>query len=248
MGRLQGKRTIITGGTSGIGLETAKQFVAEGAGVIVTGSSDDSLARAREVLGDGVGYIKADSGDVAAQNRVAEEAKARFGLVDAVFLNAGMGDFRPVGQWDEESFDRSFAVNTKGPFFLIQALKPILNNPSSLIINGSINAHIGMATSSVYAATKAALISLARTISGELIGQGIRVNAISPGPIRTPMHFKAGISEEDAKVINDSLTPMIPARRFGEPSEIAKTAVFLASDEASFFVGAEFLIDGGMHF
>jgi NAD(P)-dependent dehydrogenase (short-subunit alcohol dehydrogenase family) len=159
-----------------------------------------------------------------------------------VFLNAGVGDFRPVEQWDETGFDRSVAINLKGPFFLVQALLPMLANPASIVLNTSINARIGMPNSSVYAATKAGLISLARTLSGELIARGIRVNAVSPGPIATPLHGKIGMTDADVA----ALVAQIPAGRRGDPIEIAQAVLFLASDEGAFTVGSEFVIDGGM--
>lgn len=243
MARLAGKRALITGGTSGIGLETARQFLAEGARVAVTGSNKATLAAVREALGKEVVVIAADAGDVAAQKRVADEIGKAFGGLDILFVNAGIGEFRPLDDWDEAAFDRSFAVNFKGPFFLIQALLPLFANPASIVLNTSINAHIGMPNSSIYAASKAALSSLIRTLSGELLGRrGIRVNAVSPGPIATPLHGKIGLN---AAAI-EGLVAQIPARRRGEPSEIAKAVVFLASDEAAFTVGSELTIDGGM--
>jgi NAD(P)-dependent dehydrogenase (short-subunit alcohol dehydrogenase family) len=242
MSRLKGKRALITGGTSGIGLETAKQFIVEGARVAVTGSSAKSIEEARHVLGKDVLVIQSDAGDVAAQKAVAEQVKKAFGGLDAVFINAGIGDFRPVDGFDEAGFDRSFAVNVKGPYFLIQALLPILANPASIILNTSINAHIGMPMSSIYAASKAALQSLIRTLSGELIGRGIRVNAVSPGPIATPLHGKIGMDDAAIK----GLITQIPAGRRGDPSEVAKAVIFFASDESRFTIGAELTIDGGM--
>ena len=153
---------------------------------------------------------------------------------------------RPLEQFDEAGFDRSFALNVKGPYFLIQALLPVFANPASIVMNTSVNAHIGMPGTTVYAATKAALISLARTISGELISRGIRVNAVSPGPIATPLYGKLGFSEDQLKEVAASIQGKVPAGRFGNPSEIASAVVFLASDEAAFTVGSELLIDGGM--
>lgn len=180
MKRLQNKRALITGGTSGIGLATAQAFLAEGAHVAITGTNPDTLAAASATLGADVVAIRADAGSVADQARIAAAVQQAFGGLDVLFINAGLGDFRPLEQWDEVGFDRSFAVNVKGPFFLVQALLPSLANPASIVLNSSINARIGMPASSVYAATKAALLSLARTLSGELIGRGIRVNAVSP--------------------------------------------------------------------
>lgn len=246
MNRLNGKRSLITGGTSGIGLETARQFLAEGARVAVTGSSAESLASARRELGEGVLYLQADAGDVAAQAGIAEALRAHFGGLDAVFVNAGIARLAPVESWDEAAFDRSLAVNLKGPFFLIQALLPLLARPAAVVLNTSINVHIGMPNSSVYAASKAGLLSLARTLSGELIGRGIRVNAVSPGPVATPLYGKLGLSTADLEKASTAILSQVPAGRFGEPLEIAKAVVFLASDEARFTVGSELIIDGGM--
>ena len=241
MKRLSNKRALITGGTSGIGFETARQFVAEGARVAITGSNPATLDAARAELGD-VLAIRADAGDVAAQKAVANTIRESFGGLDILFANAGIGEFRPLEQWDEAGFDRSVAVNLKGPFFLVQALLPIFANPASIVLNTSINAHIGMPTSSVYAATKAGLISLARTLSGELLARGIRVNAVSPGPIATPLYGKIGMDEAAVK----ELVAQIPAGRRGDPNEIAQAVVFLASEESAFTVGSELIIDGGM--
>jgi NAD(P)-dependent dehydrogenase (short-subunit alcohol dehydrogenase family) len=242
MNRLKGKRTLITGGTSGIGLETARMFIAEGARVAVTGSNPATIKVAQREFGHSVLAIRADAGDVSAQQGIVDEVGKAFGGLDAVFLNAGIAEFRPLEQWTEEAFDRSIAVNLKGPLFLVQALLPILANPASIILNTSINARIGMPNSTVYAATKAGMVSLARTLSGELIQRGIRVNAISPGPVQTPMHDHAGL----VGVALDALVAQIPLGRRGQPSEVASAVVFLASDEGAFTVGSEFVIDGGM--
>jgi NAD(P)-dependent dehydrogenase (short-subunit alcohol dehydrogenase family) len=244
--RLQGKRTLITGGTTGIGLETARQFIAEGARVAVTGTNPKNLEEAARILGPEALVLRSDAADVAAQAALAATLKEAFAGLDAVFINAGIAELRPVEQWTPADYDRSFAINVRGPFFLVQALLPLLADPSSIVLNTSINAHIGMPTSSVYAATKAALLSFARTLSGELIGRGIRVNAVSPGPISTPLYGKLGLPAADLDKMAGSILGQIPAGRFGEPSEIAKAVVFLASDESKFTVGSELVIDGGM--
>lgn len=246
MNRLIGKRTLVTGGTSGIGLETARQFLAEGARVAVTGSSAEGLERAHAELGPDVLVLRSDAGDVAAQARAAAQIGEAFGGLDAVFINAGVAEFRPLAQWDEAAFDRSMAINLKGPFFLLQSLLPLLANPSSVVLNTSINAHLGMPNSSVYAASKAGLISLARTLSGELIPRGIRVNAVSPGPVSTPLYGKLGLPADELQKTAAAILSQVPAGRFGEPIEIAKAVVFLASDESAFTVGSELIIDGGM--
>jgi len=246
MNRLINKRALITGGTSGIGIETARQFLAEGARVAITGSSDASIAAARQEFGDRVLILRSDAGVVAEQPALAKAILEAFGGLDTVFINAGIAQLKPVEQWDEAAFDRTFAINLKGPYFLLQALLPLLANPSSVVLNTSVNAHIGMPTSSVYAASKAGLISLARTLSGELIGRGIRVNAVSPGPVTTPLYGKLGLSTEDLDKTAASIRALVPAGRFGTTTEIAKAVVFLASDESAFTVGSELLIDGGM--
>lgn len=246
MGRLAGKRALITGGTTGIGLETARQFLREGARVAITGHNPATLESAAKELGANAVVISSDASDVNAQKVLAEDVKKQLGGLDVLFVNAGIVDMRPLDQFDSAAFDRSFNINLKGPYFLIQALLPLFANPTSIVLNGSVNAHIGMPNTTVYAATKAALISLARTLSGELISRGIRVNVISPGPISTPLYGKLGFSEDQLKTVAASIQGQVPAGRFGNPSEIASAVLFLASDESAFTVGSELLIDGGM--
>ena len=246
MNRLKGKRALITGGTSGIGLETAKQFINEGARVAITGRNPATLEAARNELGQDVLIIPSDSSNVAAQRQVAEAVQLAFGGLDVLFVNAGIAELKPVEQWDEAAFDRSFAVNLKGPYFLIQALLPVFANPTSIVLNTSVNAHIGMPNTSVYGATKAAMLSLVRTLSGELISRGIRVNSISPGPISTPLYGKLGLSSDDLASVAASIQSLVPAGRFGTPVEIANAVVFLASDESAFTVGSDLMIDGGL--
>ena len=246
MTRLTGKRALITGGTSGIGLETAKQFIAEGARVAVTGTNPVTLEEARLALGPDAIVLRSNAGDVADQKALATKLKDAFGQIDAVFINAGVAELKPLDAWDEAGFDRVFDINVKGPLFLVQALLPILANPASIVLNGSINAHIGMANSSVYAASKAALISLGKTLSGELVARGVRVNTVSPGPIQTPLYGKLGFSDAQLQEVAGAIQGQIPTGRFGTPSEVAKAVVFLASDESAFTVGAELVIDGGM--
>jgi len=246
MERLKGKRALITGGTTGIGLETAHQFLKEGARVAITGKTPATLEAARRELGPDVLVIASDASDAAAQKQVAETVRQTFGALDALFVNAGIVDMRPLEQIDPAAFDRSIAINLKGPFFLIQALLPVFANPASIVMNGSVNAHIGMPNTTIYAASKAALISLVRTLSGELISRGIRVNAVSPGPISTPLYSKLGFSEDQLKTVAASIQGQVPAGRFGKPSEIASAVVYFASDESAFSVGSELLIEGGM--
>ncbi len=246
MDRLKGKRALITGGTSGIGLATARQFLQEGARVAVTGRDAATLEKARQQLGAEVLVIPSDAGDPAAQKQVADTVHASFGALDVLFVNAGIADLRPVEQWDEAGFDRAFTVNVKGPFFLIKALLPIFANPASVVLNTSVNAHIGMPNTSIYGATKAALLSFARTLSGELLPRGVRVNAVSPGPISTPLYNKLGLSDADLEAVAKSIQSQVPAGRFGNPDEVASAVVFLASGESAFVVGSEISVDGGM--
>jgi len=247
MNRLKDKRALITGGTTGIGLATARQFLAEGARVAVTGTNPATLEAARKELGSDVLVLSSNAGDVQAQKTLVAAVADAFGTIDVLFVNAGIADLRPIDQWDETAYDRSFSINLKGPYFLIQALLPIFGNPASIILMTSINAHIGMAGSSIYAATKAGLLSMARTLSGELISRGIRVNAVSPGPISTPLYGKLGMSEADLKATAETLRNQVPAKRFGEPREVADAVVYFASDESAFTVGSELVIDGGMY-
>lgn len=246
MQKLLGKSALITGGTSGIGLETAQRFVSEGARVIITGSSAKSVDAAKQQFGDQVLAVESDAGNLAAQNDLAALVATHFGKLDIVFLNAGIATLKPIESWGESEFDRLMDVNLKGPFFLMQRLLPSLASPASVIINGSINARIGMANSSVYAASKAAIISFARTLSGELIDRGIRVNAISPGPVETPLYGKLGMSDEELSATASAIAQQIPAGRFGRADEIAELVLLLASDASAYIVGSDFVVDGGM--
>lgn len=246
MDRLKGKRALITGGTSGIGLETAREFMNEGARVAITGKNPATLESARKELGSDVLVVESDAGDIRGQKAVAETVKKEFGGLDILFANAGIVDMRPLEQWDEAGFDRSMGINFKGAFFLIQALLPLFANPASIVLMASVNGNIGMPNSSVYGASKAAMRSLARTLSGELAPRGIRVNAISPGPIATPLYGKLGLSENQMKEMGDSLKAQVPMHRFGQASEVAKAVVYFASDESAFTMGSELVIDGGM--
>jgi len=245
MARLQGKRTLITGGTSGIGLETAKQFLAEGARVIVTGVNPDSIAKAQAELGPEVPVLRADSASVAAQMELAQVIKEHYGQLDVAFLNAGVSVWLPIEEWTEDMFDRSFDINVKGPYFLMQALLPVFANPASVVLTTSVSAHAGADRSSVYAATKAALLNMSKTLSTELLGRGIRVNAVSPGPVETPLYDKLGIPEAYREQLNKEIAATIPLGRFGTSDEVAKAVLYLASDESRWTVGSEIVLDGG---
>jgi len=245
MSRLQGKRTLITGGTSGIGLETAKQFLIEGARVVVTGVNPDSIEKAKTELGSEVLVLRADSASVVAQKELAQAVKDHYGQLDVAFLNAGVSVWMPIEEWTEEMFNRSFDINVKGPYFLIQALLSVFANPASVVLNTSISAHVGVARSSVYAATKAAFLNMSKTLSSELLERGVRVNAVSPGPVETPLYDKLGIPVAYREQVKKEVAATIPLGRFGTPEEVAKAVLYFASDESKWTVGSEIIVDGG---
>jgi len=246
MGKLDGKVAVVTGGNSGIGLATAKEFSDQGARVAISGRDQQTLNSAKKEIGNGVLVVKADTSKLEDIDALFGAVKKEFGKIDVLFVNAGVGKFVPIESVDEEFFDQIMDINFKGAYFTIQKALPLLNDNASIILNTSINAHIGMANSSVYAASKAALITLARTLSAELVGRGIRVNAVSPGPVTTPIFDKAGLAPQDRQALVESIQAQVPMKRFGLPEEIAKTVLFLASSDSSFLLGTEIVADGGM--
>jgi len=246
MARLKGKHALITGGTSGIGLETARQFIAEGANVAITGRHPQALQAADRELGGQALLLQSDAGHLQDQRDLARQLSAHWQRLDVVYVNAGDVTHRNLEDWDEAAYDHLMAVNLKGPFFLLQALLPLLADPTSVILCGSVSAHIGLPQSNAYAASKAGLLSLARTLSGEWKGRGIRVNGLSPGPTSTSALGKLGLpAEAQARLVED-IRQLVPIGRMGTPLELAKAAVFLASDESSFVVGTELQVDGGV--
>ncbi|MBD1590006.1 SDR family oxidoreductase [Pseudomonas typographi] len=246
MNRLRDKFALITGGTSGIGLETARQFMAEGATVAVTGRDETALECARQALGKAALAIRCDAGAIDEQHALAQALARQWPRLDVLYINAGDVTHLPLQAWDEARWDRLMATNLKGPFFLIQALSSLLADPASVILCGSASAHIGLAQSSAYAASKAGLLSLARTLSAELLARGIRVNGLSPGPTETPALAKLAPTPEQQQALRAQVRALVPIGRMGTPWELAKAAVFLASDESRFVVGTELLVDGGV--
>ncbi|WP_410209992.1 SDR family oxidoreductase [Aquirhabdus sp.] len=246
MSRLKDKYALITGATSGIGLETARQFLAEGAKVAITGRNAEALQEAGGLLGNEAILIQSDAGKLDDQRALAERLGHVWPRLDIAFLNAGDVTHRPLEDWDEQTYDNLMATNLKGPFFLLQVLLPLLANPASVILCGSVSARIGLPQSSAYAASKAGLLSLARTLSGEWIQRGIRVNGLSPGPTTTPALQKLGLKDEELDALAAEIRQLVPIGRMGTSLELAKAAVFLASDESSFVVGTELLVDGGV--
>ena len=246
MGKLEGKVAVITGGNSGIGLATAKEFKDQGARIVITGRDQQTLDEAKREIGGDVLAVQSDASSLTEMDKLFAAVKERFDHIDVLFINAGIGKFAPVEAVTEELFDLVMDANFKGAYFTIQKALPLLNDNASIILNTSINAHLGMPNSSVYAASKAALLTLARTLSSELVGRGIRVNAISPGPIATPILNRIGLPPEAIDATVKSLKEQVPMKRFGRPEEIAKTALFLASTDSSFLLGTEIIADGGM--
>lgn len=240
MARFTHKTVLVTGGTSGIGLAAAYAFKVEGAHVIVTARP----GKAHEA--EGFELVPLDAADVLGARALGAHLAAAGRTLDAVFVNAGIAEFAALADASEDLWDRTFATNAKGAYFLIQALRPVLARGASIVLNGSINAHIGMPNSSIYAASKAALISLARTLSAELLPQGARVNVISPGPVTTPLYNKLGFDADTLREVAAQIQSQVPLGRFGTPEEVASTVLHLSAPESAFIVGAEIIVDGGM--
>lgn len=246
MNRFIGKTVLVTGGNSGIGLAAAKAYAAEGARVVITGRDEAALEKARQEISANAVALRSDSAslqDAVLLHELLNQLNIR---LDAVFLNAGIAKFAPFADVEESLWDQIFDVNTKGAYFQIQALLPLLNKGAAIVINGSINAHIGMPGSSVYAASKAALISLAKTLSAELLPQGIRVNVVSPGPVSTPIYGKLGMDAASLEATAKQIQMQVPLGRFGTPEELASTVLHLTASESAFIVGSEIIVDGGM--
>jgi len=246
MRKLEGKVAVITGGNSGIGLATAKEFKEQGARVVITGRDQQTLDEAKRDIGGDVLAVRSDTSRLTDIDKLLAAVKEKFGKIDVLFVNAGIGKFVPVAEVTEELFDSIMDINFKGAYFTIQKALPFLNDNASIVLNTSIVAHIGMPNSSVYAASKAALLTLVRTLSAELVGRGIRVNAVSPGPISTPILNRLGLPPEALAETKNGLEGQVPMKRFGRPEEIAKTVLFLASSDSSFLLGTEIIADGGM--
>jgi NAD(P)-dependent dehydrogenase (short-subunit alcohol dehydrogenase family) len=246
MTRFQGKSVLVTGGSSGIGFAAAKAFASEGARVVITGRDADALDTARIAVGADAMAVRNDAGSVAAARELASAISAAGIRLDAMFVNAGIAKLASFADVDEALWDATFNTNVKGAYFQIQALLPLLNKGASIVINGSINAHIGMPSSSVYAASKAAVISLAKTLSAELLPQGVRVNVVSPGPVQTPLYGKLGLDAATLEATAAQILEQVPVGRFGTPDEIASTVLHLSAPESAFIVGTEIIADGGM--
>lgn len=244
--RLDDKVAIITGGNSGIGLAIARRFVDEGASVAIFGRDETTLQEAADEFGSSCITVRGDAADPADLQRLAEETASAFGGVDIVVVNAGIFEFGPIADMDVESFDRTSDVNFRGAFFTVQAALPYLGDGSSIVLVTSGSNLVGLPDAPVYAATKAAVRSLVRSLAADLKNNGIRVNALSPGFVDTPIFERTGITGEDRAQFVHIMSQQIPMGRFGRPEEIAAAALFLASDEASYITGIELPVSGGL--
>jgi NAD(P)-dependent dehydrogenase (short-subunit alcohol dehydrogenase family) len=244
-GKLEEKIALITGGNSGIGLATAKQFVNEGAYVFITGRREAELAAAKKQIGKNVTAIQGDVSNLDDLDRLFAQIKKEKGKIDIVFANAGIARYAPIGTITEDFFDAIFDINVKGVLFTVQKALPLLRDGGSIILNASIVGSKGLSSNSVYSATKAAVRSFARTWTTDLKDRGIRVNAMSPGPIDTPGLSELLASSETGEQRKKMISNTVPLGRFGKPEEIAKAVVFLASDDASYITGIELFVDGG---
>ena len=245
MGKLTNKNILITGGNSGIGLATAQEFDREGARVAICGLNERTLQAAKGTLGAESLAGRADVSNLADLDTMFATIKREFGHLDGLFVNAGYSEFLPFEEVTEQSFDKVIAVNFKGAYFTIQKALPLLRPGSSVIINASVGARKGWPTTSTVSTSKAAVVHLARILSAELVDRGIRVNTLSPGPTDTAM-FGRFPGEEQGEAVKDVLGANNPSKRIANPLEIAKLAVYLASDDSAYVVGADFLIDGGV--
>ena len=246
MSRLANKTALITGGTTGIGFATAQAFLAAGARVAITGQNAARVTAAVKALGAGAIGIQADQGSIADLDKCAARVKAEFGALDVLFVNAGIVKPATLADITPEHVAEHLNVNFTGALFTIQRMLPLLKNPASVILTSTTFTEKGVPGMSVYSASKAAIRSLARSFSAELLPRGIRVNVISPGPIETPIFGKLGLPPEALDAMAGQMLGMVPMGRFGKPEEIARAALFLASEDSAYMAGQEIVIDGGM--
>ncbi|MFD8158572.1 SDR family oxidoreductase [Streptomyces malaysiensis] len=246
MGLLEGKTALVTGGSTGIGLASAVRLAAEGAHVFITGRRKTELDAAVETIGSATAVV-GDIADLAARDRLYEAPRDRGQGLDVLFANASVAEFVPLEQITEEHFDTLFGINVRGTLFTVQKALPLLNDGASVILNGSTNVDVGDEAFGVYAASKAATRSFARTWANELKGRGIRVNTVTPGPTDTPGLSGLAPDPEQAAGLRQHLATQVPLGRLGRPEEIAAAVAFLASGQSSFITGSSLYVDGGLN-
>jgi NAD(P)-dependent dehydrogenase (short-subunit alcohol dehydrogenase family) len=246
MKRLEGKVAVVTGGNSGIGLATAKRLQEEGAKVAISGRSKQTLADAVKSIGNGILAVQSDVAKLTDIDKLFAEVAQKLGKIDVLFVNAGIAKFAPLSDTPETLFDETYDINIKGAYFTIQKALPFLNDGASIILNTSVADSTGTIGASAYSSTKAALRSLARTAAAELVGRGIRVNTVAPGPIVTPIFGRTGLPQEAVDQFAKDVLTRVPMKRFGQPEEVASTVAFLASQDASYITGVEINVDGGL--
>jgi NAD(P)-dependent dehydrogenase (short-subunit alcohol dehydrogenase family) len=246
MKRLEGKVAVVTGGNSGIGLAAAQRLQEEGARVAISGRNAKTLEEAVKTIGNGILAVQSDVTVPADLDKLYTKVTQKFGKIDVLFVNAGIYKFVPFTATTEGLYDELFDNNTKGAYFTIQKALPYLNDGASIILNTSVADEVGVVNGTVYAATKAALRSFTRSMAAELVERGIRVNAVSPGPINTPEGFaRTGLPKDVVEQFVKDVVSQVPMKRMGQPSEIAGAVAFLASSDASYMTGAEIPVDGG---
>lgn len=243
---MKNKTILITGGTTGIGLATAQLLSAQGAKVIVTGRNPATLSEAQKLLPSGTIILKSDSGSLADAQALGAEVAKHTAKLDGAFLNAGIGQFGPIEAMTPKHFDDMFGINVRGLYFQLQSLLPVFANPGAVLFNASVVAELGFPETSIYSATKAAVVSLGKSLAVELAPRGLRVNTLSPGPIKTPIYNKLGFAAEAQKGFEDHMAAQSLFKRFGTPEEVAKLARFLLSDESSYIIGENISIEGGV--